>query len=111
MVFYLLSFVNSNSAMLIGHCFEQMQVFFLYEFCSLSKSLQMVQQRRLFMYANIKLNILRCCCLGKCVINVCRFFHFLSNFFNADRDLVNEGIFDIISDALQSQDKRLVLTG
>ncbi|KAJ9699765.1 hypothetical protein PVL29_005571 [Vitis rotundifolia] len=50
-------------------------VFFLYEFCSLSKSLQMVQQLRLF------------------------------------RDLVNEGIFDIVSDALQSQDKRLVLTG
>ncbi|KAK9288932.1 hypothetical protein L1049_017403 [Liquidambar formosana] len=50
-------------------------VFFLLEFCSLSKSLQMVQQLRLF------------------------------------RDLMNEGIFDIISDALQSEDKRLVLTG
>lgn len=41
-------------------------VFFLQEFCSLSKSLQMVQQLRLF------------------------------------RDLVNEGIFDIIADILQS---------
>ncbi|XP_030974009.1 serine/threonine-protein phosphatase 4 regulatory subunit 3-like isoform X2 [Quercus lobata] len=50
-------------------------VYFLHEFCSLSKSLQMVQQLRLF------------------------------------RDLMNEGIFDIITDALQSQDKRLVLTG
>lgn len=50
-------------------------VFFLHEFCSLSKSLQMVQQLRLF------------------------------------RDLMNEGIFDIISDTLQSEDKRLVLTG
>ncbi|XVF66140.1 hypothetical protein PTKIN_Ptkin10aG0011300 [Pterospermum kingtungense] len=50
-------------------------VYFLHEFCSLSKSLQMVHQLRLF------------------------------------RDLVNEGIFDIISDALQSQDKKLVLTG
>nr|DAD38239.1 TPA_asm: hypothetical protein HUJ06_008880 [Nelumbo nucifera] len=50
-------------------------VFFLYEFCTLSKSLQLVQQLRLF------------------------------------RDLMNEGIFDIITDALQSQDKRLVLTG
>ncbi|XP_022723135.1 serine/threonine-protein phosphatase 4 regulatory subunit 3-like isoform X2 [Durio zibethinus] len=50
-------------------------VYFLLEFCSLSKSLQMVQQLRLF------------------------------------RDLANEGIFDIITDALQSQDKKLVLTG
>ncbi|KAJ4833837.1 hypothetical protein Tsubulata_022444 [Turnera subulata] len=50
-------------------------VYFLHEFCSLSKSLQMVQQLRLF------------------------------------RDLMNEGIFDIVTDALQSQDKKLVLTG
>ncbi|KAL5700910.1 hypothetical protein ACHQM5_026308 [Ranunculus cassubicifolius] len=50
-------------------------VLFLHEFCNLSKSLQLVQQMRLF------------------------------------RDLVNEGIFDIITEALQSQDKRLVLTG
>ncbi|GAU37451.1 hypothetical protein TSUD_206870 [Trifolium subterraneum] len=50
-------------------------VHFLYEFCSVSKSLQMVQQLRLF------------------------------------RDLMNEGIFDIVSDVLQSQDKKLVLTG
>jgi protein phosphatase-4 regulatory subunit 3 len=50
-------------------------VHFLYEFCSVSKSLQMVQQLRLF------------------------------------RDLMNEGIFDIISYVLQSQDKKLVLTG
>ncbi|GJZ63973.1 serine/threonine-protein phosphatase 4 regulatory subunit 3-like protein isoform X4 [Tanacetum coccineum] len=50
-------------------------VFFLQEFCSLSKSLQMVQQLRLF------------------------------------RDLVNEGIFGIITDILQSEDKKLVLTG
>ncbi|XP_024636962.1 serine/threonine-protein phosphatase 4 regulatory subunit 3 isoform X3 [Medicago truncatula] len=50
-------------------------VHFLYEFCSVSKSLQMVQQLRLF------------------------------------RDLTNEGIFDIVSEVLQSQDKKLVLTG
>ncbi|EEF43066.1 serine/threonine-protein phosphatase 4 regulatory subunit 3-B isoform X2 [Ricinus communis] len=50
-------------------------VYFLHEFCSLSKSLQMVQQLRLF------------------------------------RDLVNEGIFDIITEALQDQDKKLILTG
>ncbi|KAA3485643.1 serine/threonine-protein phosphatase 4 regulatory subunit 3 isoform X1 [Gossypium australe] len=50
-------------------------VYFLREFCSLSKSLQMVQQLQLF------------------------------------RDLIIEGIFDIITDALQSQDKKLVLTG
>ncbi|XP_057429694.1 uncharacterized protein LOC130722858 [Lotus japonicus] len=50
-------------------------VHFLYEFCGLSKSLQMVQQHRLF------------------------------------RDLMNEGIFDIVTDVLQSQDKKLVLTG
>ncbi|KAI4364482.1 hypothetical protein MLD38_020569 [Melastoma candidum] len=50
-------------------------VYFLHDFCSLSKSLQMVQQLRLF------------------------------------RDLVSEGIFDIIAEALQSQDNRLVLTG
>ncbi|KAF2308271.1 hypothetical protein GH714_039880 [Hevea brasiliensis] len=50
-------------------------VYFLLEFCSLSKSLQMVHQLRLF------------------------------------RDLMNEGIFDIITEALQNQDKKLVLTG
>ncbi|KAJ6768538.1 hypothetical protein OIU74_022235 [Salix koriyanagi] len=50
-------------------------VYFLHEFCSLSKSMQMVQQLRLF------------------------------------RDLMNEGIFDIIADILQSPDKKLVLTG
>ncbi|XP_065863785.1 uncharacterized protein [Euphorbia lathyris] len=50
-------------------------VYFLYEFCSLSKSLQMVQQLRLF------------------------------------RDLMNEGIFDIITETLQSEDNKLVLTG
>lgn len=48
---------------------------FLREFCTLSKSLQMVHQHRLF------------------------------------RDLVSEGIFDIIADVLQSEDSRLVLTG
>ncbi|XP_071721154.1 uncharacterized protein [Rutidosis leptorrhynchoides] len=50
-------------------------VFFLQEFCSLSKSLQVVQQLRLF------------------------------------RDLVSEGIFGVITDILQSDDKKLVLTG
>ncbi|KAL9269392.1 Serine/threonine-protein phosphatase 4 regulatory subunit 3B-like protein [Drosera capensis] len=50
-------------------------VYFLHEFCTLSKSLQMVQQLRLF------------------------------------RELVNEGIIDIIIDILHSDDKRLVLTG
>eukprot|EP00256_Glycine_max_P055976 XP_014623392.1 serine/threonine-protein phosphatase 4 regulatory subunit 3A isoform X4 [Glycine max] len=50
-------------------------VHFLHEFCSLSKSLQMVHQLRFF------------------------------------RDLMNEGVFDIVTDVLQSQDKKLVLTG
>ncbi|KAK4742744.1 hypothetical protein SAY87_000745 [Trapa incisa] len=50
-------------------------VYFLHDFCNLSKSLPMVQQLRLF------------------------------------RDLVNEGIFDILKDALHSRDNRLVLTG
>ncbi|GMI95845.1 PLATINUM SENSITIVE 2 LIKE, Suppressor of MEK 1 [Hibiscus trionum] len=50
-------------------------VYFLHEFCNLSKSLQMVQQHRL------------------------------------SRDLINEGIFDIITDVLQSPEKKLVLTG
>ncbi|WMV09784.1 hypothetical protein MTR67_003169 [Solanum verrucosum] len=50
-------------------------IHFLHEFCTLSKSLQMVQQVRLL------------------------------------RDLVNEGIFDIIVDILQSSDKKLVLMG
>ncbi|XP_072955005.1 uncharacterized protein [Typha angustifolia] len=50
-------------------------VLFLHEFCSLSKSLQLVQQLRLF------------------------------------RDLANEGIFDIVADVLQSQDKKLVSVG
>ncbi|PSR97907.1 Serine/threonine-protein phosphatase 4 regulatory subunit like [Actinidia chinensis var. chinensis] len=50
-------------------------VLFLHEFCSLSKSLQIVQHHRLF------------------------------------RDLVNEGIFEIIDDVLVNQDKKLVLIG
>lgn len=50
-------------------------VLFLHEFCSLSKSLQMVQQHRLF------------------------------------RDLVGEGIFDIIADVLRGEDKKLMLIG
>ncbi|XP_026457463.1 serine/threonine-protein phosphatase 4 regulatory subunit 3-like isoform X2 [Papaver somniferum] len=50
-------------------------VVFLHEFCSLSKSLPVVNQLRLF------------------------------------RDLMYEGIFDIIAVALQSEDKRLVLIG
>ncbi|KAL2465250.1 hypothetical protein Adt_41101 [Abeliophyllum distichum] len=50
-------------------------VHFLHEFCTLSKSLQMTQQLRLF------------------------------------RDLVSEGILDIIADVLQTEDKKLVLTG
>ncbi|XP_043811147.1 serine/threonine-protein phosphatase 4 regulatory subunit 3A isoform X4 [Manihot esculenta] len=50
-------------------------VYFLHEFCSLSKSLQMVHQLRLF------------------------------------RDLMNEGIFDIMMEAFENQDKKLVLTG
>ncbi|KAL4579271.1 hypothetical protein LXL04_015409 [Taraxacum kok-saghyz] len=50
-------------------------VYFLQEFCNLSKSLQMVQQLRLF------------------------------------RDLVSEGIFEVIGDILQSDDKKLILTG
>ncbi|KAG4126804.1 hypothetical protein ERO13_D10G178200v2 [Gossypium hirsutum] len=50
-------------------------VYFLHEFCSLSKSLQMGQQLPIF------------------------------------RDLMNEGIIDIITDALQSEDKKIVLMG
>ncbi|KAL2464217.1 hypothetical protein Fot_52173 [Forsythia ovata] len=50
-------------------------VHFLHEFCTLSKSLQMTQQLRLF------------------------------------RDLVSEGVLDIIADVLQTEDKKLVLTG
>eukprot|EP01018_Ginkgo_biloba_P008670 Gb_07616 [translate_table: standard] len=50
-------------------------VLFLQEFCSLSKSLQLVHQMRLF------------------------------------RDLVNEGLFEIITNALQSQEKLLRLNG
>ncbi|KAL8263404.1 hypothetical protein R6Q59_024753 [Mikania micrantha] len=54
---------------------KKILVFFLQEFCSLIKSLQMVQQLRLF------------------------------------RDLVNEDIYGVITDILQSDDKKLVLTG
>ncbi|KAA3481165.1 serine/threonine-protein phosphatase 4 regulatory subunit 3-like isoform X1 [Gossypium australe] len=59
-------------------------VYFLHEFCSLSKSLQMAQQLPIFSA------------------------HFLFNYF---RDLMNEGIVDIITDALQSEDKKIVLMG
>lgn len=31
--------------------------------------------------------------------------------FNAHRDLATEGIFDIITDILQSEDKKLISTG
>ncbi|KAL6850296.1 hypothetical protein ACP4OV_020923 [Aristida adscensionis] len=50
-------------------------VLFLHEFCSLSKSLPLVQQLRLF------------------------------------RDLSGEGVFEIISDVLQSQDRKIVSAG
>ncbi|KAJ0979863.1 hypothetical protein J5N97_015337 [Dioscorea zingiberensis] len=50
-------------------------VLFLHEFCSMSRSLQIVQQLRLF------------------------------------RDLANEGVFDIITDILQSHDRKLLSTG
>ncbi|XP_010443678.1 PREDICTED: serine/threonine-protein phosphatase 4 regulatory subunit 3 isoform X2 [Camelina sativa] len=50
-------------------------VYFLHEFCSLSKSLQVVQQLRLF------------------------------------RDLITEGIFQVIEEVLRIPDKKLVLTG
>ncbi|KAJ3669640.1 hypothetical protein LUZ60_011590 [Juncus effusus] len=50
-------------------------VLFLHEFCTLSKSLQIVQQLRLF------------------------------------RDLANEGVFEIMADVLQSQDKKIVSAG
>ncbi|KAJ6816673.1 serine/threonine-protein phosphatase 4 regulatory subunit 3B isoform X2 [Iris pallida] len=50
-------------------------VLFLHEFCSLSKSLQLVQQLRLL------------------------------------RDLAGEGMFDIITDILQSEDRQLLSTG
>uniref|UniRef100_A0A0E0C1F1 Uncharacterized protein n=1 Tax=Oryza meridionalis TaxID=40149 RepID=A0A0E0C1F1_9ORYZ len=50
-------------------------VLFLHEFCTLSKSLPLVQQLRLF------------------------------------RDLSGEGVFDIISDVLQSQDRKIVSAG
>ncbi|XP_078443454.1 binding protein isoform X2 [Wolffia australiana] len=50
-------------------------VLFLQEFCSLSKSLQLAQQLRLF------------------------------------RELANEDIFEILTDVLQNEDKKLVLTG
>ncbi|XP_062179819.1 uncharacterized protein LOC133884430 isoform X2 [Phragmites australis] len=62
-------------------------VLFLHEFCTLSKSLQAVQQLRLssFFFSG------EVCC------------HIL--------DLVSEGVFDIISDVLQSRDKVLVPAG
>lgn len=50
-------------------------VLFLHEFCTLSKSLPLVQQLRLF------------------------------------RDLSGEGVFEIVSDVLQSEDKKIVLAG
>jgi protein phosphatase-4 regulatory subunit 3 len=50
-------------------------VLFLHEFCTLSKSLPLVQQLRLF------------------------------------RDLSGEGVFEIVSDVLQSQDRKIVLAG
>ncbi|KAI7736107.1 hypothetical protein M8C21_004236, partial [Ambrosia artemisiifolia] len=52
-----------------------LKVYFLQEFCNRSKSLQMVQQLRLF------------------------------------RDLVSEGVFDVIADILRTEDKKLILTG
>ncbi|KAG6525703.1 hypothetical protein ZIOFF_015669 [Zingiber officinale] len=55
--------------------YDYIKVFFLHEFCSLSKSLQQVQQLRLL------------------------------------RDLATEGLFDIITNVLQSQDRKLVSVG
>ncbi|XP_045792271.1 serine/threonine-protein phosphatase 4 regulatory subunit 3B-like isoform X1 [Trifolium pratense] len=58
-------------------------IHFLHEFCGLSKSLPMVQQLRLFRQSLV--------------------LHL--------KDMVNEGIFDTVTDVLQSQEKKLVLTG
>lgn len=38
-------------------------------------------------------------------------FHWFFDLNSCCRDLMNEGIFDIVTDVLQSQDKKLVLTG
>ncbi|KAM0954428.1 putative armadillo-like helical, PH-like domain superfamily protein [Dioscorea sansibarensis] len=59
----------------IPHESKRNLVLFLYEFCSLSRSLPLVQQLRLF------------------------------------RDLANEGVFDIITNTLQSNDRKLLMTG
>ncbi|KAH1209067.1 Serine/threonine-protein phosphatase 4 regulatory subunit 3 [Glycine max] len=68
-------------------------VHFLHEFCSLSKSLQMVHQLRFFSNQFL---------LFDCI---------LGNYLGRAGDLMNEGVFDIVTDVLQSQDKKLVLTG
>ncbi|KAH7676544.1 Protein predicted to be involved in carbohydrate metabolism protein [Dioscorea alata] len=59
----------------IPHESKRNLVLFLHEFCSLSRSLPLVQQLQLF------------------------------------RDLANEGVFDIITNTLQSDDRKLLLTG
>jgi len=98
----------------------------------LSKSLQIGQQHRLFRCIAFELThlshfgsfidclrlIFPCVVLTainlvfiECILSVQVIDLFPFSTHNVFRDLVNEGLFDIISDILQSEDKRLVLTG
>ncbi|KAL6897772.1 hypothetical protein ACP4OV_006731 [Aristida adscensionis] len=83
-------------------------VLFLHEFCTLSKSLQPIQQKRLFSAGNLSITHHLSIAIARasvCILGaswaIC----------NVRRDLASEGVFGIISDVLQSQDKELISAG
>ena len=86
---------------------------FLQEFCSLSKSLQLAQQLRLFRY-DILLQLSDHFIFPLhfiCTVTVVACFSVIVLIHHSLRELANEEIFEILTDVLRSEDKKLVLTG
>eukprot|EP00262_Sarcandra_glabra_P022238 TRINITY_DN9807_c1_g1_i1.p1 TRINITY_DN9807_c1_g1~~TRINITY_DN9807_c1_g1_i1.p1 ORF type:complete len:677 (+),score=95.85 TRINITY_DN9807_c1_g1_i1:98-2032(+) len=91
------SIIHSNNAFVVS-LLKDDTTFIQELFARMRSSTTSAESKR-----NLVLFLQEFCCLSKSL----QLVHQLQLF----RDLVNEGIFDIITDTLQSQDKRLVLTG
>jgi hypothetical protein len=92
-----------------------LQILFLQEFCSLSKNLLLANQTRLFRYVAFFGNALLIYFILiikyegtflSCILKNVAFCYLLSC-----RDLVDNGLFEIVTSALQSEDRLLRLTG
>ncbi|KAM0893979.1 hypothetical protein ACQ4PT_024780 [Festuca glaucescens] len=91
------------------------EVRFLHEFCTLSKSLPLVQQLRLFRLYDtgvpeVAVPIL-CTVCQLYAFSHCHLASDLPEGYLLVRDLSGEGVFEIISDVLQSQDRKIVSAG